>query len=265
MSTARHSVLRQLFLVVALWAVAGCGAPPPSAQAPAPAARTADGKSDPEKVRAADISILFVGNSHTMNHDLPGLIAQMIRFRHPQKTVYTHVIGAGHLDDAARDPRYAEEIDTRPWKFVVLQGQRISVSGKHEYSRAEALDMAKRAKGRGATVLFFSVWGLRDKAGDGARQDRIHTEMARAADVGVVKLGRAWDLALAERPELPLHEADGNHQSATGAFLTAAVFAARLTGDSPAPLAAFPYPAVSEADRRFLAEVAARSIDPGDG
>jgi len=46
------------------------------------------GPSDVEQVRAADYSILFVGNSHTMMHDMPGLVGKMIRFRHPDKKVY---------------------------------------------------------------------------------------------------------------------------------------------------------------------------------
>jgi hypothetical protein len=97
--------------------LAGCGAPPSSPTA----ARSPGGQSDPEKVRAADVSILFVGNSHTMSHDLPKLVCEMIRFRHPEKSVYAHVVGVMFLDDVAHSPTCREEIDTRPWKFVVLR------------------------------------------------------------------------------------------------------------------------------------------------
>src|SRR4051794_15133104 len=58
----------------------------------------ADG-SDVEKVRDADVSILFVGNSHTMMHDVPGLVARMIQFRQPEKRVYTHFVWVGFLED----------------------------------------------------------------------------------------------------------------------------------------------------------------------
>jgi hypothetical protein len=258
---------RRFLFVVVFSLLVGCGAPPPTPPGvppptPPPVAQSPGGQSDLKKVRAADVSILFVGNSHTMNHDLPNLVCKMICFRHPKKSVYAHVVGVMFLDDAARDPGCREEIDSRPWKFVVLQGQRISMSGRYKYSLAEGIDIAKRAKARGATVFFYSEWGLRSVAGDGARQEKVYQEMARAADVGVVAPGRAWDLALAERPDMPLHAADGNHQSETGAFLTAAVFFARLTGESPAALAAFPYPAVNDEDRRFLADVAARATAP---
>src|SRR4051794_39069977 len=102
---------------------------------------TVGGESDAGRVRAADVSILFVGNSHTASQDLPNLVCKMIQFRHPEKTVVAHVVGVGFLDDTARDPRCREEIESRPWKFVVLQAQRVSASGKHEYSRTEGIDL----------------------------------------------------------------------------------------------------------------------------
>src|SRR5262249_37035026 len=237
--------------------LAGCGSEPRSAAGPS------GGKSDPEKVRSVDISALFVGNSHTTSHALPDLVGRTIRFRHPEKTVYTHGVPAAFLDEAASDPRCLEEIESRPWKYVVLQAQRISASGRHEYSRAKGIDLAKRARGAGATVFFFAEWGLKGVAGDGPRTEAVYQEMARAADARVAPVGRAWDLALSRRPDLLLHDADGNHQTALGAFLTACVLFGQLTDESPADLASFPYPEASEADRRFLADAAAGSWRAG--
>jgi hypothetical protein len=222
-------------------------------------AGAAGGVSDAEKVRSADVSILFVGNSHTAMHDLPGLVGGMIRFRRPEKTVYTHHVGVGFLEDVARDPRCRDEIESRPWKYVVLQAQKISASGRFDYSRKEGIDLARLAKDRGAGVVFYPEWGLKGVDGDGARQEKVYREMARDAGVGVAPVARAWDLALAARPELPLHAGDGNHQSPLGAFLTACVLYGRLTGDDPAALASYPYPA-DEGDRRFLAETAAKAL-----
>lgn len=222
---------------------------------------SADGKSDLKKVRTAEFSVLFVGNSHTQMHDLPKLVADMIRFRYPGKSVYSHVVGVSFLEDVARDARCRDEIDTRPWKYVVLQAQKISQSGRFDYSRTEGIDIAKLAKARGAKVYFFAEWGLKDIAGDGPRVEKICREMADASDAKVAPIGRAWDLALAARPDLPMHAADGNHQSALGAFLTACVLFGQLTDESPTPLASFPYPQASEPDRKFLADMAAKALD----
>jgi hypothetical protein len=248
---------------------AGCTGREPTLPTAAPArpagAGSLSGKSDAEQVRSADFSVLYVGNSHTSSHDLPNLVAQMIRFRHPEKTVYSHVVNVAFLEDLANDSAGREEVDTRPWKFVVLQAQKISASGRFDYSRKEGIDFAKRARARGAAVFFFSEWGLQGVAGDGPRNEAIYREMARAAGADVAPVGRAWDLALARRPDLPLHAPDGNHQSPLGAFLTACVLAGRLTGESPAALAAFPYPDAGDEDRRFLADAAAKALAPGAG
>ena len=272
-----RTALRPTVFGVVVLVLAGCGSDPPAAEAPAgppvalpeggPSALVltmgaTPGPSDPARVRAADYSILFVGNSHTALENLPNLVADMVRALKPGKTAHTHVLMVGFLEDAGRDGRYTQEIESRPWKYVVLQAQKISMSGKHNYSRTEGIDLAKLAKDRGATVLYYPEWGRKGVAGDGAKQEQVYREMARDAGAGLAPVATAWDLALAGRPDLPLHAADGNHQSAVGAFLTAAVLAGRLTGESPARLADFPYPAVNEADRKYLAEAAARALAP---
>lgn len=184
----------------------------------------------------------------------------MIRFRLPGKTVYAHTLSVAFLEEVGHDPAYRAEVETRPWKFVVLQAQKISMSGKYDYSRTEGIKFAKLAKGRGASVFFYAEWGLKDTPGDGPRQEKVYAEMARDAGVRLAGVDRAWRIALAERPDLPLHESDGNHQSAAGAFLTAAFLCGKLTGASADPLAAFPYPAVSDADRAFLAACAEKAL-----
>ena len=247
----------------------GCGAESPGETPPA---RSVDrsaaipaGASDADQVRRADYSILFVGNSHTVMHDLPGLVCDLIRFRHPGKTTYSHLIPVVFLEDVATNPRYREELETRSWKFVVLQAQKISVSGKHEYSRTEAIEFAKLGKARGADVVFYPEWGLKGVAGDGPRQEKVYREMAAEAGVSVAPVGRAWDLALARRPDLGLHDRDGNHQTAVGAFLTACVLYGQLTGETPVPLASFPSTGVADDERKFLAGVAAEVLKGRSG
>jgi hypothetical protein len=210
--------------------------------------------------RATDFSILFVGNSHTMLHDLPGTVRKMISFRFPDRRVFTDTIGVGHLDEAWRDGHFKKVIESRQWKYVVLQAQKISQSGRYYYSRQEGIDMAKLAKARGASVIFYSEWGLRGVPGDGLRNEKIYRQMAQISGASVAAVNRAWDLALARRADLPLYHDDGNHQSPTGAFLTACVLFNSLTGESPAALASFPYPGMTEKDRKFLTQVAAEAI-----
>jgi hypothetical protein len=209
---------------------------------------------------ASDFSILFVGNSHTMMHNVPAIVRKMILSRFPDRRVFTATLGVAFLDEAAKDGSFKQKLDSRPWNYVVLQAQKISQSGRFHYSRLEGIDMAKLARSHGASVLYYSEWGLRGVPGDGLRNEKIYREMAKAAGAAVAPVGRAWDLALARRPDLPLYSPDGNHQSQTGAFLTACVLFGRLTGESPAALASFPYPGTTEKDRKLLTQAAADAL-----
>jgi hypothetical protein len=226
----------------------------PEARRPAPR----DEKAEQDAIKRADISVLYFGNSHTGFHDIPLLVGKMITFRHPQTKYESRFLPCGFLEDAANNPNSKIEIEKHPWKFVVLQAQKISMSGKYKYSQKEGIDLAKAAKNRGADVLFFSEWGRRDVPKDGVVQESIYREMADAAGARVAPVGRAWDIALAEQRSLDMYNSDGNHESITGAFLTAAVFYGLFTDSDPAELAGFEHFELSKADRVVMANAASK-------
>jgi hypothetical protein len=243
-------MLRPIAILLAMLSLIGCDATKP---APVPAPPVAE--EGPPYFR-----ILFVGNSHTSMHDLPALVGYMIRHRQPKKSVYTQILSVSFLEDLADNPVAREQLESKPWTHVVLQAQKISMSGRFEYSRTEGIEFAKLAKGRGATVNFYPEWGLAGAAGDGSKQEAVYREMARDAGVGVAPVAKAWDHALVGRPEMKLHSDDGNHQSRLGAFLTACVLFAQITGESPAEPSVYPDQEVGEKDREYLAGVAARAM-----
>lgn len=217
--------------------------------------------SDAEIARA-DYSLLFVGNSHTQYHELPQLVARMIEFRHPGKKAIARCIGCAFLEDAAKNPACVEAIKSGPWKHVVLQAQKISMSGKFHYSQAEGIELAKLATDRKAKAIYFAEWGLKGVAGDGEKQAKVYREMAKESGASVAPVAKAWDLALEKEPALKLHSADGNHQSDVGAFLTASVLYGQITGESPLQLADFEYKPADAKTRKLLAECADAALKP---
>ena len=254
---------RRRVLLAVLPLLVGCEAEraAPPVPPPAPPPFRAWARPAPVPFEGADVRVLFVGNSHTHAHDLPALVGAMAHALRPDPPVHTQAVGVGFLDDMARNPAVRDAIEARPWTHVVLQAQRISASGKYEHSRAEGIDLARRAKARGGAVFYFSEWGLKGDPANGPRHERVYLEMAAEAGVRVAAVDRAWVLALAARPDLPLYESDGNHQTATGAFLTAAVLAGRITGRSPAPLSDFAYPPADAEARKVMAEAAAKAAE----
>lgn len=78
-------------------------------------------------------------------------------------------------------------------------------------------------------------------------------------------IGPAWDLALTRHPSLVLHDSDGNHSAPAGAFLTALVLYATITGlsrlDLP-HLSQFNIDAGTQQILRAIADETGRSIPP---
>ncbi len=239
----------QALLLVGFVSVSGCAVKP----AARPVASESVPQSDPVN---ANISLLFIGNSHTYACDLPELVSKMVRHVTPGKTVACRVVSVPHLEQAANDPSVQATIESQKWTFVVLQAQKISSSGKIIYSTKDGIALAKVAKDHGAKVYFFSEWARKGIDWERKWTEDIYAGMAKEADVGLIPVGRAWDAALAKQPDLPLHDFDGNHESETGAFLTASVIAGMITGERPAKFVDLPGSSVNAETRKTLVDAA---------
>ncbi len=85
----------------------------------------------------------------------------------------------------------------------------------------------------GALPCLYETWA-REKVPQ--YQETITREYSKAAndnDAILAKAGEAWELAQQLRPGIELFAEDGSHPSDLGAFLTACVFVATLTGEVP--------------------------------
>ena len=92
------------------------------------------------------------------------------------RTAHSRVVSVGFLEDVAI--RLAGRRSDRAMKFVVLQAQKISVSGKHHcYSRKEGSTSPDSRRHAKTTVYFFS-------SGDGTENDgeteAVYREIASA-------------------------------------------------------------------------------------
>jgi hypothetical protein len=216
------------FLCLLCFLVAGCGgggggsassAPPPPPPPPAPV--------------SAEITLLFMGNSHTTFNDLPGMVTAMVRAARPGKSV-AHVEAPGwmFLEERASDPAALQLLRARSWSYVVLQAQKYSTSGQFSYSTEGAEALVRISRTANAVPVLFPEWP-RLGIPETQRIYDLHVSIARKEPACVAPIGQAWDLAMARNPTLTLHDPDGNHSAPAGAFLAALVIAATITGTSP--------------------------------
>jgi hypothetical protein len=181
----------------------------------------------------ADITLLFMGNSHTSVHDVPGMVTAMVRAARPGRTVESAVApGWMFLEQRSTDAASLQLLRSREWTFVVLQAQEYSSSGQFEYPIDGAVALVRMARAQHAVPIMFPEWPRRG-IDETRRIFDLHVSIARREPACVPPIPQAFDLAQARDARLVLHEPDGNHSSANGAFLAALVIASTMTGVAP--------------------------------
>ncbi len=210
----------------------------------------------PPAPTVADITLLFMGNSHASANQLQHMVVEMVQAARPGESVAAVAApGWMFLEERWHDTASTTLLRNQQWSFVILQAQKYSTSGMFEYSTAGAEGLIRASRQQQAVPVMFPEWPRRG-VDETMRIYDLHVSIAQREVACVAPIGQAWDLALQRHPSLRLHADDGNHSNAAGAFLAALVLFATITGDSPAnlpALALFAVPADIQADLRAIA------------
>jgi hypothetical protein len=208
----------------------------------------------------ADISMLFMGNSHASVNNLQGMVAEMVRAARPAKSVGAiEAPGWMFLEERLHDAPSVNLLRSQDWSFVILQAQKYSSSGQFQYSTAEAEEFIRIARQQHAVPVMFPEWP-RLGIDETMRIYDLHVSIAQREVACVAPIGQAWDLSLARHPSLTLHAPDGNHSNPAGAFLAALVLFATITGDSPLVVPTLPQFSVDAATQALLREIAEETV-----
>lgn len=181
--------------------------------------------------QARTVKILFLGNSHTANHDVPGMVGSLIQSGSKEtKVVVKPVLGA-FLDDLSKNPSVLKLIKEGSWDAVVLQGAKISSSHKYSYSQEPGITLAKLAINSGARVYLFAEWSRRG-IDESDYTVSNYSQIAAKGGGKVVPVCRAFDKLLRSNPNAQLWSGDGNHSSLSGAYLAACALAQAIVPGS---------------------------------
>jgi hypothetical protein len=237
-----------LLACVILAACGGGGGPSPGPTAPA------------TTLPAAQINLLFMGNSHTSANDLPGMVAAMVRAARPSRTVARLEAPVWmSLEARAQDAESLRILRDGRWDFVVLQAQDYSSSGAFSYPIDGAVALVRMSRDAHATPILFPEWPRRG-IDETQRIYDLHVSIAQAVPTCVAPIPQAWDLALSRYPDMVLHASDGNHSAPAGAFLAALVIANTMTSFAPDHLPFLPDLGVDADTQARLRAVAAQTI-----
>ncbi len=193
-----------------------------------------DERDDSPPLTRADITLLFMGNSHMLVNDVPALVTALVRAAVPGRSVaYAVAPGSMLLDERLNHRPSTDLLGSQRWSAVILQAQRYSSSGTVTYSTDEAEELVRRSRLAGAMPVMFPEWPRRG-IDESARIFGLHLQIARTEPACVPPIPQAFDIARAQDPTLDLHAADGNHSSPSGALLAALLIATTITGQLPA-------------------------------
>ncbi|HVL12687.1 MAG TPA: SGNH/GDSL hydrolase family protein [Gemmata sp.] len=228
-SPGRSSVV---FGVVLTALLTGCGKAPvnPTARVPVSAPPTTGALRLPE---GPPVRVLFVGNSLTAGHDVPGLVQALAAAGGVRVEYRASIIPGASLEDqwAAVGPRDA--LRETEFRFVVLQQGPSTLPESRENLTLWAGRWAEEARKHGAAPALYMVWPNRKQRDGVALAAQSYRAAADACGGKILPAGEAFREALAADPDVPLFDADDFHASEAGAYLASLVITHGLTGIRP--------------------------------
>ena len=208
----------------------------------------------PVKRETQTVRVLFIGNSYTFQHDVPGLLERTRRIKNNVRIDYqTEMIADGgrNLMHFVNDNRVVTALRDDDWDYVVLQDRSTAafyLKELQEFDRAVSW-FKSIAHQNGAELVLFQTWPrksghafYKETAATGFTPPRSQYEMMRrvASAYGnvarryggrVAPVGHCW---LQVGDQMALYAGDGSHASKNGARLAVRVIANTLE-EAPDP------------------------------
>ena len=205
---------------------------------------------------AAEIRILFIGNSLTQANDLPAVVTSLAKSAGRRVTCEMVAFGGFSLDDHWQQGDALKAIRRGGWTFVVLQQGPSSLAESQAQLRESTKRFDVEIRKAGARTALYMVWPELARKEFFDAVSRSYTNAA--ADVGGVLLpaGDAWRAAWKRDPALALYGPDDFHPSPMGTYLAALVIVNKLFGVSPVGL---PSPGIPAATARVLQDAVRES------
>lgn len=189
--------------------------------------------------------ILFIGNSHTYTNNLPDLLAKLAWSG--GKRIDTGMIAQGGrtLEGHIQDPATMEYAKSEQWDFLILQEQ-SQIPASKNMRRNMTLPSIRAFQSQKhfqeSKIILFAGWGREfgwpeeGLPSYPAMQNALNQgfqELSNNTRLELAPIGRAWQLAMQEDPELRLWVNDGIHPNQAGSYLAACVLYASLFEESP--------------------------------
>ncbi len=240
--------------------------PPPPATPTEPPASPPPGPPVPNPPGiGAGARVLFIGNSLTQGHDVPGIVRALAAAAGLDWQVEAQLLGGAGLEDHWQSGQAPARFRSGHWDAVVLQQGPSSLEESRVDLRQWTAEFDALVREAGGRSALYMVWPDRSRL---AWFDRVRDSYALAArdvDGWFLPAGESWRAAWREQPSLALYGADDFHPTFAGSWVAALTIFAGLADRSPLDLPApgALAPETAERLRRAAAEALETYADYG--
>ena len=167
-----------------------------------------------------ELSILFIGNSHTYCNDMPllvkrhaeaeGFSCRVTMLAHPNWFLFQH----------AEDPEARFNILYGEYDYVVLQ-EHAHPFGPEEKFLDAAVALNRMIRQAGSTPVISECWSKKDEPEIQDHMNEVHRHVAEEIGALLAPVGECWRKHQESRPELEMYAEDGAHASPAGSDFAA--------------------------------------------
>jgi hypothetical protein len=191
-----------------------------------------DSATEPER----PLRVIFVGNSLTMWHDMPGMVRAMSEAAGGGRRLEVRSVAWNGM--SLRDHREGSGTQlalTRegPRDVVFLQESALVSEAGRAYLREHVRLFQGKTSG---TVALMMPWPPRPAPEYFDDVHRAFRQVAAETGAAFVPAGEVWREAMRRDPALDLYDPDGGHPNETGTYAAALAVYQGLTGESPVGL-----------------------------
>ena len=175
----------------------------------------------PQGGTEATVKILMMGNSHT--GPIPSILSRIFSQLNPSLAVEIELAPGGmFLIDRMNHTATLDLLRNGEWTHVVLQALKYSTSGTIDYPTTGAEFFIDETNSLGGVPILFPEHPRRWNTWESSYLYNLHSGIATEHSACVSPIGFVWEDFMA-KSSLSLHQADGNHATTAGSFLTALV------------------------------------------
>lgn len=188
----------------------------------APSLPDLPGQPPPPPASGGAMRLLFVGNSLTYVHDVPGLVRRLASAAgKPEPTITVRASPDYGLEDHWREGWVAKALREGHYDRLIMQQGPSTLAASKADLEEWAGRFATEAVRHGTTPALYGVWAPAE--GNLAAAIANYRDAAVTIGAASYPVGLAWQAARQARPTLPLYGPDGFHASEHGALLAAMV------------------------------------------